>query len=316
MPARCGTAKRFWTVVAGAVLACALYALLPTTALAYHYDQPGYVKLTVSVDSDDDGAMTQAIKTALEADGAPTQASVNYISVAGSTKSITDGNWEALLACFAADSGWDALKYLNFRIMPNIESVGFTSSASTSEPSKLVKVSFFWDGAQPKTIGNHAFRNCANLYDISFDNRVETIGEGAFYGCETLTLSDLPDSVKSIGKEAFRRCKSLRLSEMPDNAETVSDGAFQGCTDLKCMKFPAKVKTIGSRAFDIAYSDGTSHYLIQLTFVGSAPSSVAADAFGSDSTGMLICENKYASGFDEEWMKSASATMPRIGRST
>ncbi|WP_139653588.1 leucine-rich repeat domain-containing protein [Raoultibacter phocaeensis] len=286
----------FWTVVAGAVLAC---ALLPATALAAD------VELAVTYNDNAEGAMDTAIADALAAQGAPAKATVTVIKVTGAATDITDGNWEALRACFTADSGWDALKYLNFRVMPNIESVGFTSSASTSEPSKLVKASFSWDGAQPKTIGNHAFRNCANLYDISFGNIVETIGDGAFYGCKTLTLSDLPDSVKSIGKEAFRGCKSLRLSEMPDNAETVSDGAFQGCTDLKRMKFPAKVKTIGSRAFDIAYSDGTSHYLTQLTFVGAAPTSVAADAFGSYSAGMLICEEGNASGFDEEWMKSA-----------
>lgn len=287
----------FWTIVAGAALAC---ALLPATALAAD------VELAVTFNDDSSSSMADAITSALAASGAPAKASVTAIKVTGAATSITDGNWEALRACFTENSGWTALKNLNFKAMPNIESVGFSSPpASASTPSKLVNVSFSWQNAQPKTIGNYAFQNCVKLYSISFGNIVETIGEGAFYDCKTLTLSDLPPTIKTIGKEAFRGCKLLRLSAMPKNAEVISEGAFQGCTDLKYMRFPASVKTIGSRAFDITYPNGTRNCLTQLTFAGEAPTVEANDAFGSYSAGMLICEEAYVSGFDGEWMQGA-----------
>ncbi|WP_080797491.1 fibronectin type III domain-containing protein [Arabiibacter massiliensis] len=284
----------FWTVVAGAVLLC---ALLPATALA------DVVELTVTFDADTEGAMTTAIDAALAAPGAPDKATVTRINVSGTATDITDGNWEALRTCFTADSEWAALEDLYFTNMPNIASVGFTSSGSTSVPSRLIEVSFSFQDAHPTTIGNYAFQNCSKLYFVWFGNHVETIGKYAFSGCKAFSSSKVPDSVKNIGEYAFKGCTSLDIIRLPDGVTSVPEGAFQGCTGLERMCFPAGVTSIGPHAFDITYSDGRPHSLTQLTFLG-APPTIGQEAFGASSEGILICESGKVSEF-EAWKATA-----------
>ena len=58
-------------------------------------------------------------------------------------------------------------------------------------------------------IEKFAFKNCANLKNITLPNGVTSIGDYAFQNCKSLTSITLPDGVTSIGYGAFAGCKSL-----------------------------------------------------------------------------------------------------------
>ena len=59
------------------------------------------------------------------------------------------------------------------------------------------------------SIGNYAFRGCANLTSVTIGNSVTSIGDCTFECCTSLTSITIPDSVTSIGDSAFYNCSSL-----------------------------------------------------------------------------------------------------------
>ena len=59
-------------------------------------------------------------------------------------------------------------------------------------------------------IGENAFRDCPNLYSVTFPNSIAAIESNAFYGCNHLSSISIPNSVTSIGDSAFRGCTALK----------------------------------------------------------------------------------------------------------
>ncbi len=124
-------------------------------------------------------------------------------------------------------------------------------------------------------IGNEAFRNCASLVEIEYEDgcQVEVIGDYAFAGKDKNVYMMyreiyIPASVKTIGNSAYRYTFNKTTASAPSNPltslifeegsvlETIGDYAFGDETthafhnkQIDKIVIPASVKTIGERAF-------------------------------------------------------------------
>ena len=122
------------------------------------------------------------------------------------------------------------------------------------------------------SIGNHAFRYCANLTSVRLTDHITSIGSFAFSNCLNLTyfvmpagitkisnsmfMGDLslktiiiPDSVTDIGNFAFRDCQSLNAIDIPEGVTSIGEGAFERCKSLEFVKIPESVIYFGHHAF-------------------------------------------------------------------
>ncbi len=77
-------------------------------------------------------------------------------------------------------------------------------------------------------IGNNAFRK-SPMATITFPSVLVSIGDGAFRGCANLSEIVTPDSTTSIGSLAFFECSSLKNLSISDNMTQIGTGAFDKC---------------------------------------------------------------------------------------
>ena len=82
------------------------------------------------------------------------------------------------------------------------------------------------------TIGDWAFSECTELYEVIIPDSVYEIGEGAFHSCSSLRSLVLPDSVIRIDDVAFRGCSSLETIVIPDSVIEFGWGVFNGCDGI------------------------------------------------------------------------------------
>lgn len=99
------------------------------------------------------------------------------------------------------------------------------------------------------TIGEDAFRECANLVSITIPDGVTTIGTRAFVLCKNLTTVIIPDGITTIGQYAFKDCTSLKNINLPEGISTIAMETFFGCTSLKSIVIPDSVTHIAYYAF-------------------------------------------------------------------
>ena len=70
--------------------------------------------------------------------------------------------------------------------------------------------------AKPVTeVGNDAFRNCHNLFNISLPSSVKSIGERAFFECINLECLTLGEGLQRCGEMAFDNCINLHSLHIP-----------------------------------------------------------------------------------------------------
>ncbi|MGN1245722.1 MAG: leucine-rich repeat protein [Muribaculaceae bacterium] len=123
-----------------------------------------------------------------------------------------------------------------------------------------------------ETIGENAFKGCADLKIATLPSTLLTVGESAFNGCMTMTKINIPGSVteiepytfkfchklsditlseglKNIGNNAFEKCNSLVEIVFPESLESIGDEAFMECKSLASAQIPDNVSTIGNSAF-------------------------------------------------------------------
>jgi len=100
-----------------------------------------------------------------------------------------------------------------------------------------------------KSIGDWAFRDCADLTSISIPNSVVSLGMCAFSGCPKLTSVVLPNNLVSIGANAFQSCTSLTSIDLPNSVQNIGDHAFLECTSLTSIVIPKSVVNIGRSIF-------------------------------------------------------------------
>ncbi len=108
--------------------------------------------------------------------------------------------------------------------------------------------------------GAAVFYGCTKLPAITIPESVEAIGNAAFANCTNLFNIRFPSysnpALNDIGMEAFSGCKSLRIFgkmyalDIPDKVEKIGQGAFAGCTLMQSVEIPESVDTIGSQAFE------------------------------------------------------------------
>ena len=135
-------------------------------------------------------------------------------------------------------------------------------------------------GKNVKTIGTDAFRRTTSMTSVSFaaDGVLMTLGESAFRGCAELKAFVMPNTVTTIGQYALAVNAKLASVTLSNQLTTLAQYALCDCPMLKTVVIPASVTTIESRAFK-NYSEGLEEITIPSTVT-----SVASDAF-------YICSN-------------------------
>lgn len=101
------------------------------------------------------------------------------------------------------------------------------------------------------SVGENAFRDCANLTGVSIPEGVKKIGSFAFYRCRKLERVDLPDGVTDLGSFTFYGCSGLTEITLRDGLNGIGDQTFYHCDRLSAVTIPDGVKSIGSSAFAI-----------------------------------------------------------------
>ncbi|MBR2027178.1 MAG: leucine-rich repeat domain-containing protein [Alistipes sp.] len=137
------------------------------------------------------------------------------------------------------------------------------------------------------TIGEGAFEECTNIFNLSLPNSVQSIGDYAFYDCKNMECLTLGEGIRSCGAEAFEGCYNLRSLHIPSiyswcriafanrNAnplyfaehllvggtkvtslnipmgiENINDYAFTYAVGIKDVTIPSTLKSIGKDAFE------------------------------------------------------------------
>lgn len=135
--------------------------------------------------------------------------------------------------------------------LPNtIKEIKKSAFGSSSLPTLVIPSSctvlgesVFWGAAienisipgSIRKVGDHCFRMCRQLTEITMEEGVDSIGNYALYGCETLTKVNMPASLTTIGEISFGSCDALQNIEMPAGLKNVGKGMFVGCKNLKSI---------------------------------------------------------------------------------
>lgn len=137
------------------------------------------------------------------------------------------------------------------------------------------------------TIGEEAFRECTNIFNLALPNSVTTIGKRAFYDCKNMECLTLGSGIRNIGEDAFEGCynlyslhipsiqswckisfatknanplyfsehfiingKKIDQLNIPDRVETINRYAFIYNKQLRSVNISYSVKSIGKDAFE------------------------------------------------------------------
>ena len=122
------------------------------------------------------------------------------------------------------------------------------------------------------SIGREAFRACANLETVTFEegSRLASIAETAFGDCAKLTTLAIPSTVTSIGAYAFDHCAQLKSVTLPAGLTSLGDQAFNGCAQLKSVTLPANLTVLNDRVFMNCTQLATVTFNAALTRIGIA----------------------------------------------
>ena len=100
-------------------------------------------------------------------------------------------------------------------------------------------------------IGQQAFRNSANLSDVTLCSNIQSIESLAFASCPKLTsIYSMPSALKTIESYAFYDCPLLNYINLPSHLEKIGMNAFKGCSVLTSVTIPNSVTTMGSNVFE------------------------------------------------------------------
>ena len=122
------------------------------------------------------------------------------------------------------------------------------------------------------SIGNSAFRACANLTKVSFSKATNT-GEYAFYDCPKLTDVNFPVAT-TVSSQCFRGCTGLTEATFPE-ATFVGAYAFYQDPKLTTVRLP-KVKNIGISVFN-----GCTNLTTLIIEQADTPCTLASNALAS-----------------------------------
>ena len=106
-------------------------------------------------------------------------------------------------------------------------------------------------------IGRSVFMNCTSLESVIIGNSVKEIGTAAFYNCEALESVIIGNSVNAIYGSVFQNCESLTKINIPDSVTTMGGYVFSNCRSLRKIVIPDSVKVLLGAAFENCGSDLT-----------------------------------------------------------
>ena len=98
-----------------------------------------------------------------------------------------------------------------------------------------------WDGLDVRkviinpgitAIGNNAFKNLAQLSQVTLPESIGSIGNAAFMGCASLSQLSLPEGFRQIGIQTFSGCTGLECIYVPETLAGVGYAAFENCNAL------------------------------------------------------------------------------------
>ncbi len=95
-----------------------------------------------------------------------------------------------------------------------------------------------------------AFRNCAALEEVVFENPDAQIGAYAFAGCSSLKKVALPAHLTEIREGTFSGCAALNDVTIPAGLTAIGDGAFAGCAALPRFVIPENCLALGKGIFE------------------------------------------------------------------
>ena len=98
-------------------------------------------------------------------------------------------------------------------------------------------------------IGENAFAERYDLWEITLPASLQRIECGAFYGCGSMKKLTMGDAVTSIGDLAFESCYSLSSIRLSASLEEIGVSAFEDCQALTAIELPASLRSIGEYAF-------------------------------------------------------------------
>ena len=98
-------------------------------------------------------------------------------------------------------------------------------------------------------IGGDAFKNCAELLQVSLPSSITRIEDYAFYSCIGLNSIIIPNGVTQIGQNAFAYCYTLSSIILPNSVREMGRAAFYECTALQSVTIGTGLKEIGEAAF-------------------------------------------------------------------
>ena len=106
-------------------------------------------------------------------------------------------------------------------------------------------------GKNVKTIGTDAFRRTTSMMSVSFaaGGMLKTLGESAFRGCAELTEFVMPNTVTTIGNYVLQANAKLASVILSNQLTTLSTQALCNCPMLKTVDIPESITKIESRAF-------------------------------------------------------------------
>ncbi len=137
-----------------------------------------------------------------------------------------------------------------------------------------------------KAIGEHVYKDCNLLSEITLCKDTEFIGESAFEngkclkavrnavgvkrieafafcGCQNLEEIELSDALRFIGKRAFEHCCNLQAIIIPEGVREIHERTFFRCKSLKRIVLPSTLEIIEKEAFafcaeleDVVFPDG------------------------------------------------------------
>ena len=89
-------------------------------------------------------------------------------------------------------------------------------------------------------IGEHAFRNNANVKTVNMPTSLKGIKEYAFYYCTKITSIEVPKGVTAIDKYAFGGCTALQGVMLPSTLTSLGGAAFHNDAALTIIQTKAK----------------------------------------------------------------------------
>ena len=136
-----------------------------------------------------------------------------------------------------------------YNLFPEAKEAEVTSHPNKYEGTIQIPSKVFNDYTVT-AIGERAFEDCPELFDVYIPSSVKIIKDYAFcLSGVNLRNVYMQDGITSIGKRAFYGCTSLTEIILPKTITTIADYAFGDCNNLASIVIPDTQVSLGDYVF-------------------------------------------------------------------